>query len=543
MGTSSYDDAEARHQGNRPARKSFFSRTGLSLATVVALAAGGTATIGVAVVGSAGSAVASPTPSITVTNVQNVCDTAGIPVHVVTTGQVVGHDYIVAARLADRTNYPDDFQKNYTATTTGINQDLTLQNPIGRESIPPAAGGTVTFILADSTTGQNVATEDGTLPPCSNGTPSSITVHVKSSSLDQSCSEGQVAQSGQLNLTQIGSDRPDSITVTLASPTDTVQVQLDKLAGKTAQYVVSLKDGQTISDATAVVPADWSGEFVLSHYGCTSASPSPSPTPTQTSCDSSKKDSDGSSKVWYSDLKWNGESDAQAALDAVQPGGTIVLTDDVNVPANCTSESFGALYLVPKTGNQVLLDSDTTVNGNKKSLTVTLPTVPNDLIACGTKYTLQYDSGVGEVLPIIGTDQGKTYKYGVRKFDNGYGTRTFTAPPCPTQSPTPTPTPTVTPTPTPTVTLTVTPSPTVTPTSSPSPTPSSSPTPAPTTQSPPATGGPTPNTINTGGGGAALQSQNATSLRGPLSISLMVVGGIVLLLSFAIGRRCYGARP
>ena len=91
--------------------------------------------------------------------------------------------------------------------------------------------------------------------------------------LDQpGCGAGQSFTGAQFILNQIGSARPDSISVKLSN-NGTYTVLLTKLSGPTAHYVITYADfgippGTTVVDATAVVPANFHGRFVLSDYTC-----------------------------------------------------------------------------------------------------------------------------------------------------------------------------------------------------------------------------------------------------------------------------------
>lgn len=152
----------------------------------------------------------------------------------------------------------------------------------------------------------------------------------------------------------------------------------------------------------------------------TKASPPPP------SCDSKKKDSDGSSTAWYSDVKFKigttSYANYTAALTAAKPGQTIVATGTATIPKGCTSNTFNALYMQPGATlqTQVLLDQDTTTltgTGNPQtfSVKVTLPSSgTGEGQLCG-KIVLQGDSGVGSVITDFHNGT-----YGPRKFGNGY---------------------------------------------------------------------------------------------------------------------------
>jgi hypothetical protein len=95
-----------------------------------------------------------------------------------------------------------------------------------------------------------------------------MTVHVKQASLADhaaDCGDGGIV-SAHFILNQIGSARPDSITVDFSDNTSS-EVSLLKLSGPTAHYLANT-GGALVTDATAVVPSTWTGQFVLSHYVC-----------------------------------------------------------------------------------------------------------------------------------------------------------------------------------------------------------------------------------------------------------------------------------
>lgn len=90
------------------------------------------------------------------------------------------------------------------------------------------------------------------------------------------CPDGLVG--AHFVITQIGSAAPATITVVAGG---TYTVARDKITGGTAHYV--LATAVLVTDATAVVPVTWSGNFNLSDYRCaptttTSTTPSSSST-------------------------------------------------------------------------------------------------------------------------------------------------------------------------------------------------------------------------------------------------------------------------
>jgi hypothetical protein len=108
---------------------------------------------------------------------------------------------------------------------------------------------------------------------------STVEVHVKqASTTDQSCEES--ISGGHFVINQISSP-PASITVMLSDGTSST-VPLSQQTSKVAHYALSFADGLTIVDATASVPVDWTGQFVLSNYVC-SATPTTTPPPSPTS--------------------------------------------------------------------------------------------------------------------------------------------------------------------------------------------------------------------------------------------------------------------
>ena len=89
--------------------------------------------------------------------------------------------------------------------------------------------------------------------------------HVKQASLEQGCGDQSVT-GAHFVINQITSP-PSSITVSL-SDGSTVVVPLSKEVQKVAHYTVTFAAGLTVTDATAAVPTDWTGQFVLSNYIC-----------------------------------------------------------------------------------------------------------------------------------------------------------------------------------------------------------------------------------------------------------------------------------
>jgi hypothetical protein len=84
-----------------------------------------------------------------------------------------------------------------------------------------------------------------------------------------------------LNQLANSSDAPSSISV-LLSGGGSITVGLSALHNKNAHYSLPAGDvpaGQVPVNAFAVVPDNYSGNFVISHVPCGSPSPSPSPTP------------------------------------------------------------------------------------------------------------------------------------------------------------------------------------------------------------------------------------------------------------------------
>ena len=90
-------------------------------------------------------------------------------------------------------------------------------------------------------------------------------VHVKQGSLTQGCGDQSIT-GAHFVINQITAP-PSSISVSL-SDGSTVTVPLSKQLQKVAQYTVMYTAGLTVTDATAVVPTGWTGQFVLSNYIC-----------------------------------------------------------------------------------------------------------------------------------------------------------------------------------------------------------------------------------------------------------------------------------
>ena len=102
-----------------------------------------------------------------------------------------------------------------------------------------------------------------------------LVIHVKQASLtDQGCG-GQPISGGHFVINQITSP-PASISVSL-SDGGTVTAPLTHQTQKVGQYTISFTPGLSILDATAMVPSDWSGQFVLSNYLCGGSTPTPLP--------------------------------------------------------------------------------------------------------------------------------------------------------------------------------------------------------------------------------------------------------------------------
>jgi len=93
------------------------------------------------------------------------------------------------------------------------------------------------------------------------------TVHVKQASLSQTCGDQAIA-GAHFVINQIAAaDQPSSINVMLANGS-TVTVSISKSLSSVAHYTVIFAAPTTVTDATAVVPASWTGQFVLSNYIC-----------------------------------------------------------------------------------------------------------------------------------------------------------------------------------------------------------------------------------------------------------------------------------
>ena len=93
--------------------------------------------------------------------------------------------------------------------------------------------------------------------------------HVKQASLDDRQGEcvGTVTL-WHFVITQVtATTAPASIHVVWDTPAE-ADVPLDKVTGSTAHYETTLNVGSLVTDATAVLPDDWSGEFNLSHVDC-----------------------------------------------------------------------------------------------------------------------------------------------------------------------------------------------------------------------------------------------------------------------------------
>jgi hypothetical protein len=95
-------------------------------------------------------------------------------------------------------------------------------------------------------------------------------VHVKQSTLNATCG-GQQIIGAHFIINQITSP-PSSIEVTL-STNDVINVPLSKQVQKVGHYTLNYADadippGTTVTDAVALVPAGWTGQFNLSNYIC-----------------------------------------------------------------------------------------------------------------------------------------------------------------------------------------------------------------------------------------------------------------------------------
>lgn len=115
-----------------------------------------------------------------------------------------------------------------------------------------------------------------TAPPTQSTPPGGTTIHVKTSTLTgYSCDPSQ----WHFVITQIGSAAPSSISVTWANG-DRASVALSVVTGGTAQYSTTQDLSTPVTDATAVVPPSWGGQFNISSGPCgttSAATPSPSP--------------------------------------------------------------------------------------------------------------------------------------------------------------------------------------------------------------------------------------------------------------------------
>jgi hypothetical protein len=104
-----------------------------------------------------------------------------------------------------------------------------------------------------------------------------VQVHVKQASLtDQNCGS-QTISGGHFVINQI-TEPPSTITVRLSDGSSHV-VPLSHQTSKVAQYTLNFSPGLQILDATAWVPAGWSGQFVLSNYLCGGPTPTSPSTP------------------------------------------------------------------------------------------------------------------------------------------------------------------------------------------------------------------------------------------------------------------------
>lgn len=127
-----------------------------------------------------------------------------------------------------------------------------------------AVVGLAAYVAATAGRGGSAAHASGT-----------VLIHVKQASLtDQSCG-GQAISGGHFVINQISSP-PASISVTL-SDGSTQTAPLTHRTQKVGQYTLTFTPGLSIVDATALVPSDWSGQFVLSNYLCGGETSSPPP--------------------------------------------------------------------------------------------------------------------------------------------------------------------------------------------------------------------------------------------------------------------------
>jgi hypothetical protein len=113
----------------------------------------------------------------------------------------------------------------------------------------------------------------------------SMTVHVSSGSLDQSnsCGGDTTATGAHFVINQIAqADAPLTITVTLSDGSTVTGVRVANNASESG-YNAVFAAGLTVTDATAVVPDGWTGQFVLSNYICGATPPPTTPPPTTSS--------------------------------------------------------------------------------------------------------------------------------------------------------------------------------------------------------------------------------------------------------------------
>jgi hypothetical protein len=106
------------------------------------------------------------------------------------------------------------------------------------------------------------------------GAATTMLVHVKQGSLDQSCGDQSII-GAHFVINQI-SEPPDTINVVL-SDNSSVVVPLSKQTRSVGQYTTMFSAGLTVTDATASVPTSWTGQFVLSNYICGTGPSSPPP--------------------------------------------------------------------------------------------------------------------------------------------------------------------------------------------------------------------------------------------------------------------------
>ena len=112
-----------------------------------------------------------------------------------------------------------------------------------------------------------------------------MVVHVKASTLVEPssvCPNGLLGAHFIINQLANG---PSSISVVAGGTTTTVPKDFQN--NKTAHYTTTAITGK-VTDATAVVPTDWTGQFVLSNYIC-----SPTTTTSTTSSSTSSTTSSG----------------------------------------------------------------------------------------------------------------------------------------------------------------------------------------------------------------------------------------------------------